>query len=396
MRKPYLYLTITIGIFVVLVSGVLSCTRVNGINNDQVIETPFSVFFADSSGSVYSSNDGANINKQIFEADRYPCRAITVAYNNILFVKQNLYISTNNGVSFNHSYDSVASYPEYACNNYPFDLNQSMLVNVPGWNHVYVTNDDIDPNNFMGLCYNLFGGDQGDWYLDTPDSTGYIGNLSPAPYIIRITSLTLLPDDTLCGYDANSGRCFYRTKGSLWNECTANSDPGDWPNIGDPHDFSGTPLPHHSIFVSTTTPIDTTARYSYGHYNNRLIAIDQKNCNANGAYYSDDRGRNWSHYTGLPSSPLLCIESPFEEVALIGTAGAGLYILNTNTNTWQANNNGLGRNLTVRSITGKQRIYKNGKVQKYIFLATDNGIYQSVDGGNNWTQTRPGNYTAIF
>ncbi len=400
MRKPYLYLAINIGLVILL--AISGCKKVDGTDNDQVIETPFTVFFSDISGAVYSSSDGSTIGKQLFEADRYPCRAFCVAYDNILFTKKNLYISADNGKSFNHSYDSVGFYPGIACNNYKFDLNQSMLMFIPSWNYVYVVNDNDDFNNIMGLSYNLYGGSQGNWYLDIPDSLGFIGHRQDLNYVIRVTSLTLLRDDTLCAYDANNNRCFYRTKSTLWNECTANPNASGWPGIGDPADYSGNPLPHHVAYSATGDPYyrdspDTTAWYSYGHYNNRLIAIDVKNCNGNGAYYSDDRGRNWTQFSGLPSVPLLCMESPFEEVALIGTQGAGLYILNTNTNSWQqVTNGGLGGNLTVTSIVGKQRIYKNGKVQRYIFIATDKGIYQSLDGGVSWTQTRAGSFSAIF
>ena len=393
MRKPYLYLAITVGLLIVLVTGIFSCTRINGVNNDQVVETPFNLFFGDISGAVYSSNDGANINKEIFEADGYPCKAICVSYNNILLVKQNLYVSTDNGISFNHSYDSSGSYPGKACNGYLLDLNQSMIVNIQDWNKVFIVNDDLDQHNYTGLSYSLYAGGQGNWYLGELDTTGHIGDYGPYPYL-SITTMTLMPNGVLAGYDSRHNRNFYRTKTTFFYECTANPDTvSGFYNYGAPYNHSGNHLPYND---SNSTPIQTGARYSLGHYNNQLIAIDQNNCHTYGAYYSDDTGRNWAPMTGLPNYPLLCVESPFEEVCLVGTAGAGLYILNTNTHTWQANNNGLASNLTVRSIVGKQRTYKNGKTVAYIFLATDAGIYQSLDGANTWTLTMPGNFTAIY
>lgn len=409
MRKPYL-LAVTIGLFVVLGAGMIGCTKkVDAIDNNQVVETPFTVFFADVSGAVYSSNDGSTVTKEVFQADRFPVRALCVAYNNILFAKQNLYISTNNGSSFNHSDDSVASYPGQACDGYTFDLNQSMLLFIKDWNYVYVTNDVTNSANYVGLSFNLYGGVEGDvsngslgnWYLDRVDTTlpiPHIGNYNPVVdpnFQVQITSLTLLPNGVLMGYDARHNRCFYRNKNILWCESTGNPDRADMPDIGDPNNNIGAMLPHHNLFPIFGV-IDTTARYSYGHYNNELIAYDQLGCVAGGAYYSDDSGRNWKPFVGLPTKPLLCMESPFEEEALIGTQGAGLYMLNNNTHTWQANNNGLAQNCTVRSIVGKERIYKNGRIQKYIFLATDNGIYQSTDGANNWTKVRDGNFTAIY
>jgi len=396
MRKSHLYFTLAIVLLITLITSINSCKKVNGVDNDTVVETPFSLLFSDSAGAVYNSTDGKTISKTIFEADGYPCRAICVSYDNILLVKKNLYISTNNGLNFNHSFDSVGSYPGNACNGFPLDLNQSMIVNIADWNALYVVNDCYIPNNYLGVSYSLYAGAQGDWYIDQVDTLGAIGDYGNYPYI-TITSMTLMPNGVLAGYDARHNRCFYRTKGTLWNESTANPDTATgFTAYGNPGNHSGIHLPFADL---NSTPPDTAggmARYSYGHINDRLIAIDQNNCHNYGAYYSDDTGRNWAAMSGLPSSPLLCVGSPFEENCFVGTAGSGLYILNVNTNTWQANNSGLAKNLVVRSLVGKEMYYKNGKIQKYIFLATNVGIYQSTDGGSTWTLTIPGNFTAIY
>ena len=91
MRKSHLYFTITIGLLVAVITSLHSCKKVNGIDNDQVVETPFSLYFSDTAGAVWNSTDGKTKN-QIFEYDNYPCRAICVSYNNILLIKKNLYI----------------------------------------------------------------------------------------------------------------------------------------------------------------------------------------------------------------------------------------------------------------------------------------------------------------
>jgi hypothetical protein len=60
------------------------------------------------------------------------------------------------------------------------------------------------------------------------------------------------------------------------------------------------------------------------------------------------------------------------------------------------NNHGLGTNITVRNIIAKERTYKNGVKEQYVYIATDQGIYQSKDGGVNWVRTIAGNYVTVY
>ncbi|MCD6012394.1 MAG: hypothetical protein K0Q79_2256 [Flavipsychrobacter sp.] len=406
MRKSFLYLTL--GFVAAAFVTIYSCTkRVNGINNDQVIETPYGLFFSDTAGNLFVTNDGKTV-KTIFKADGFPCRAICTDNGNILWPKKNLYISTN-GVNFNHAYDSLTSYDFMACNGKWLNLNQSMIIDIPDWGKSFVCSDYPYTLNYLGVAFSWNqGGILGSWWIDLPDtavvtgdpvSFGLWGN---PPYVIRVTSFTLLKNGTLCGYDGRNNRNFYRTKTTLWSECTGNPDSAVVPGVGDPLNHSGTPLPHRIPAgdppgYGFTAPVDTTAFYSYGHYNNRLIAIDNINCNGNGAYYSDDNGRNWQAYTGLPNKPLLCIASPFEEMCMIGTDSAGLYVLNNNTGVWEQQvANGLDKHIIVRNIAFKENIYKNGSRKKFVYLATNKGLYQSTNNGNNWSLTIPGNFVAVY
>lgn len=402
MRKSFLFLTL--GFVAVALVTIYSCTKkVNGINNDQVIETPYSLFFSDTAGSLFSTNDGKTA-KIIFKADGYPCRAICTDNGNILWAKKNLYIS-GNGKNFNHAYDSITSYDFMACNGLWLNLNQSMMIDIPDWEMSFVASDYTSVTNYIGVAFSLKqGGILGSWWNDIPDTPVFVGDpvalglYGNPPYVIRVTSFSLLKNGVLCAYDGRNNRHFFRTKTTLWNECTPNPEYGVEPGVGDPANHSGIPLPHRIPFgFGYTAPVDTTAFYSLGHYNNRLIAIDNINCNNNGAYYSDDTGRSWKAYSGLPNKPLLCIASPFEEICLIGTDSAGLYQLNNNTSTWeQQTNNGLGKYIVVRNIAFKENIYKDGSRKKFIYLATNQGIYQSTNGGSNWTKTIDGNFVAVY
>ncbi len=384
------------GLLLLLTAGVYSCKKVNGIDNETVIATPYYLYFGDTSGAVFNSTDGRSFNT-IFPPDGKPTRAICVAYDKVLFIKDNAYVSYNNGKNFNHSLDSVSTFPTVACNGLPIDLNQSMVLNAADWGKIYITTNDADAvKNTLGLAHSTYAGERGYWYYEKNDSEGAMGILPIVnPGIVHVTSFTRLANGVLCAYDAINNRNFYKTdNNTVWKETTANPTNDPY-GIGAPWNMTGTALPH-VVINSTSVTTDTTARYSLGHYNNRLIAIDQKNCNSAGAYYSDDTGRNWTAYTGLPlNTPLLCIASPFEQICLIGTY-SGLYKLNVNTGVWEKNNNGLTGNLIVRNIAFKENIYKNGIRKKYVYLATNLGIFQSLDGGINWTKTISGNYITIY
>lgn len=394
MQKSSLYLTVIL--LVSIVAAFNSCTKKsNGIDNNQVIQTPYSLFFSDTSGGLFNSNDGKIIQHTLFKGDGFPSRAICTVNENILWAKTNLYFSTNNGTNFNHSFDSLPSYPFNSCSGVPLNLNQSMIINIPDWGHVYIVSQDPDPGNFLKVQYSQnVGGERGSWWNDLPDTNGNIGAYGNPDYEISMTSFTLLTNNVLCGYDAVHNRNFYKMKGTYWFEVTANPDSFTTPYIGSPRNHTGITLPY-CFRPPASDP--GQAWYSYGHLNNRLIAIDNRNCQGGGGYWSDDTGRNWTRYAGLPDAPLLCVSSPFEEICLVGTHGAGLYELNTNTGAFQQQtNNGLGTNIVVRNIAAKENVYKNGKHEKFVYLATNQGIYQSTDGGHKWTKTIPGNFVTIY
>ena len=394
MQRSSLYCVILLA---ATLSGFYGCKKVNGINNNTVIETPYALYYSDTAGTLFVTNDGLS-HRVVFESDGAPCRAICVSGNNILFAKTNLYVSINNGVNFNHGFDSLQSVYHVAVNGVSFNLNQSMLVDCADWNKVYtVTNQPhniaINQFDYLGVEYTNNHGIRGSYACEgTYDTNGNAGQMP-----VRMVSYTRLPNGILAGLaishyinnstgivDTVTQRNFYKACGTddcPWKETTGRGTFGA-------SDTNGVPLP-------PTVTYPDTGFFTLGHYNGRLIAIDQTG--KNGAFYSDDTGRIWKKYSGIPAKvPLLCIASPFEQVCLIGTYGAGLYILNTNTQSFQPNNNGLARDLIVRSIAFKQNYYKNGTKKRYVYLATNRGIFQSTDDGINWIMTIPGNYTAIY
>lgn len=387
MQKSFLYGIA--GVLALLMTGAGSCKKVKGIDNNTVVETPYALYYSDTAGQVFYTNDGKQMTRQVFHTDGFPCRSLILSGNNILFAKNNLYFSENNGVNFNHAYDSLRFRPDTAVNKLPINLNQTMLVNVPGSPDVVYTTSNIAhipgvSPNYLGVAFNNNHGAPGNWTNDNGYDVNGVGIMP-----VKMVSFELMPNGTLCGLaidlDGVHPRNLYLSTptdiSSSWKECTGNY-------LGVPNDSAGAPLPPKPGYADTCA-------FRLGHFNSRLIAIDMKG--KQGAWYSDDQGRYWVKYAGLPANtPLLCVKAAFEHICLIGTDKGGLYMLNGNVGTWQQNNNGLGKNLTVRSITTKEQIYKNGTREQYVYLATDQGIYQSKDGGINWIKTIPGSYVTVY
>ena len=424
MRKsPFLYTLLTLAMFSALIYG---CKKVNGIDNGQGIATPYTLYFTDSSGALYNTNDGKVIQKLAFPSDGSPIRALCLTSNTILVAKSNIYVSADNGVNFNHAFDSVAIDSQHAaCNGMTLDLNQSLMINMDNWSdrgRIYACSWAIGDNiatDYLGVAHSDSFGIRGTWAYSADGydtASGSVGILSNT----KMRSLTRLQCGILCGLADDSAqhygtgvpnaagiynhldplgsgatgtplRNFYKTcrdDGSCpWKEVTGNPPPGYNANLLTLANQSGSPLPPSPSYPQG-------GFFSLGHYNNRLIAIDGS-CHY-GAFYSDDTGRNWIQCTGLPlNTPMLCISSPFEQICLIGT-GNGLYTYNNHTNTFVPNNGGLPANVIVRGIAAKQNTMKNGNIQKYIFLTTNKGLFQSVDGGYNWVLVFPGNFVSAY
>ncbi len=390
MQKSPLYSSITL-LSAALLMFMTSCSRNNGIDNSQIVETPYSLYFSDSAGALFYTNDGHKIVK-VFSPDGQPSKALVTSGEYILWCKNNIMFSVNDGKNFDHSFDFLRSYKGFTLGGVPIDLNQSQIVNCKGSPDIIYAVSSSPHNvpaeaNYLGLAFNNNHGYPKNWSPKNDYDTLGVGAMP-----VKMISLTQGVDGKLYGLalnqqigDTTSLRNFVLNNPNdlydRFSEVTGSK-------LGNPADTSGNELPPNG-----TNPLP--GHFSLGHFNNRLIAIDATGIN--GAWYCDDGGRNWNQYTGIPANtPLLCQGSPFEEVAFIGTYGQGLYMLNTATNVWERNNSGLASNLIVRSIAWKENIYKNNTKQKYVYLATNKGIYQSLDGGLHWVLTIQGNYTALY
>lgn len=344
MLKSYLSY---IGLAVVLLSATLqSCTKSDGINNNQVILTPYSLYYGDSSGTITNTNDGINTKPLAFPPDGFPVLGLCTSGNNLFFIKTNLQVSINNSSNFNPTYTNLNI----------FGIPSMCIYNVADQNRVYVA------STLGWAYYSDSNGKPNTWVLDT-----FASNIGGS---VSITSYTELANGTLVGYDGVNNRTFIKhgKYNNAWQENTGSSNQ-----------------------------LPSGGRFTITHSGNDIVAVDYTG--ANGAWYSKDQGQDWFQYSGLPNTPLLSVAAPFDQTILIGTKVGIFRLIN---GSFMLSNNGLGNNTVVYGIVAKENIYVNVVTpQQYVFLATNNGLYVSKDLGKNWILDQPatkdgGGLTSIY
>lgn len=337
-RNTLLY---TVALCTVFFISLQSCKKENGIDNETVIKKPYGLYIASANGELLNTNDGDNY-LTLFPVDRFPMRSLVYSDSGIFFIKKNLHYSLNNGRDFNVSTTNVA--PSVS----PW---QNGMWSAFDQQRIYVA-------SILGSGV-LFSTDEGkNWFEDSKWDAGIIA--------FGISSFSQLKNNALF--------CHSNTTDSIYKK----------DNAGDNWSF----VPQVNI------PPPTTGNYYLSHFDNTLLMTDQTG--VNGVYYSNtpNSGLTWAKYPGLPNRLLHATAAPFDEVLLVGTDSFGVYRLQSGQ--FVPSNNGLENSTTVYGIVGKDNVYKNGARRRYIYLATNKGIYRSEDLGQNWIQVKPGNYVAVY
>ena len=318
------------------------CRKSVDFDNNNVIRTPYGLYFSDKLGAMYNTNDGKSF-KLVFPTDGVAARSIITSGNNLLWIKTNLHVSENNGSNFN---PAKLGSPAVLVTPMANERWQSMMLNVPSHNTIYVA---ATPSA-NGV---IVSKDNGETWEE--DNWGTFSGLS-------IQSFTQLKNGNLYALDNNGPEIYERLGAGLpWSKINATS-----------------PLPAGKYFLS--------------HFNNALVAAD---ANGAGIFYSNDGGMNWASYAGIPGNQeIYSVAAPLEQVLLAGTDSAGVYRLVGNT--FQPSNNGLEPFTKVYGIVGKQDTYKNNVITQFVYIATSKGLFRSDDLGQNWTLVRPGDIRAIY
>jgi hypothetical protein len=333
--------TIVIAIAGTVLQG---CKKENGIDNNNVISTPYSLYFSDKEGAVYNTNDGKNY-KTIFNSDGYSLRSLVVSGTNVLFIKDNIHLSTDNGNNFN-----VIRYF-----NNPMAEYQSMMLNATSHSRIYVATTQS-----YGVAYSEDNGKT--WANDNNWDTAITNHYKPSPTTFAQT----LSGDLYCMETYLDTARLYARIGGVANQ---------WTKIT----TSGLPKAHKFYTLSNLKDI--------------LIASDTTGYM--GVYYSINKGVTWYAYNGLPKGiNILSTYAPFGNYLLVGTKGAGVYRLVDGA--FVSANNGIQAQSSVYSFIEKSNTYKNKEVIQYIYAATNTGLYSSVDGGQNWTRMTLGDIRRVY
>ncbi|WP_276132950.1 hypothetical protein [Polluticoccus soli] len=329
-----------------------SCKKPNnGIDNNQIISKPYSLFLADSSGQIEYTNDGDNwrtafgSNGSIIRAMSFSDTNLIVAVGSDAFVAAGKELKGGDNYNFNPISGSVS-----AAINTPW---QSMMLNVPEHDRIYMAG-----NVPGGVIYSDSSGKRNTWQKD-PNW----GSVSPLPIV---TSFTRLADGKVVGFDHTGSRIFFKTgRDAAWQETKP---------------MAGLP---------------TGGKFFLSHVNNTVVLADSTG--TNGVWYSNNLGANWDKYTDLPAgAQVTCMTAPFERLLLVGTAAHGIYMVPLNSTQFQNVSAGLNQSINVRSLSAKSDFYKNNRVLEYVYAATDFGLYRSMDIGRNWILVRKGNFVSVY
>ncbi len=343
MRKPFLFSSLALLAIAISFSA---CKKVNGIDNEDEIQTPYSVYFSDSAGVLYNTNDGDVIKRLVFPADGYPSRAFAITgTNHMVWIKRNAHYSDNNGNNFNPTYLFVN----------PAAYNQSALLYAVDQERVYIAGTE-----YRGVSYNDKHGELEEWDVDNEWDETIVDPIS-------VTSFAQLNNGTICAYDNIHYRFFVKdNKGDKWSE--------------------------KAIDTVNNFPL-YKGSFSLASYKNIVVAIDSSS--NMGAWYSANNGEAWSQFSGLPANTkIACAGAPFNEELFVGTYYNGLY--RTQGGVLIPSMEGLDQNTIVRGIKGKFERFKNDTERRVVYLTANNGIYRSYDMGRNWVKIREGNYINVY
>jgi len=314
-----------------------------GIDNDKVVKTPYSLYVATDQGWLLNSNDGSTYSS-IFPPDGYAPTLILTSGDNLLFLKDNLHLSSNNGKNFNPVYTNVKKFPW-----------QTMAYDATHQSRVY-----ISCNSGVGIAVST---DHGEHWAD---ETQWEPNNPP---VYEISSFAELSNGAAFAYSNVNNLLFRKDNAAAnWKPVTANG----------------------LVLVSGT-------KFFLTNNSGTLFLTDYNG--VGGVWISTDQGTTWTRLGqgNLPTGHNWnCSVSPNEgSTLLVGTDSNGVYRLNDN-NVFVSSNVGLEQNTIVYSMAVKENVYKNNAVRKFVFAATSKGVYRSEDNGQTWDKMTTGQFNQIY
>ncbi|MBX9448755.1 MAG: hypothetical protein KL787_03105 [Taibaiella sp.] len=324
-----------------------SCKKVSplSIDNDEVIQTPYGLYIANTSGMLINTNDGMHFNN-VFPPDGYAPIALTTSQENLFMVKENLHASFNNGKNFQMVFDKVSRQ----------EWNEQIL-DAPLQGKIYVATTEG-----KGVAYSSDNGRT--WQIDD--------NFNPLiPVSYHITSFAALNDGSVYAF-SNENLLLLKKENA---------------------DAPWTPVTVEGVF-----PADDGV-YFVSSDGQSLFLIESTGRHFH--YVSDDAGLHWLK--------LLNGNIPWGSHIWTATrAPGGNLLIGTEYGVFRFEapdqlipvNNGLEIGTEVRRLTYKKNVYKNGATRYFVFAATNKGLFRSEDRGVNWVRTTDTtfqhNYRAMY
>ncbi len=318
-----------------------SCEKYNEINNIGSVKTPYVLYIGGLTGTNYVTNDGVYFDR-LFPVDNSPVRQIITADSNLLYLKENCYVSDDEGKAFNICNDHARPYfdkfnkyfvPHQMC----YDASEQI---------VYLcTATGLEKSTDFGKTF-------------TP-----VTNWGGAGAIIPSTIIELDNNDLYILSDSA-------------NISKLTGGTGNW----------------DAVNQITPLPSDTSIWY-FSNNKDTVIATDYRGYA--GVYYSVDGG-DWKKYNGIVGDGrrILFANQPFgSDNLFIGRDSSGLY--RSNGTSFASKSIGIPWYAKVQYVEGKRVIYRTDVAKDYLYCATDVGLFISESNGDDWRKVKEGNFSTL-
>ncbi len=324
----------------ILILFVTACKKYNNVNNNATIKTPFTLYMGGYSGTIQRTNDGVYFTTD-FSVDQSAVRHLEFADSNVVNIKQNAYYSKNDGEAFNISNavprDYINLFYQYFLpNGLKYDVSSKILY-LCGKSSLLVSTD-------YGMTYSN----------ETAWGTG--GSIIPS-------SITELDNGDL--FIKRDSVTLYKKTGGT----------GNW----------------NQVNMLTALP---TAAWFLSHSHDTLISVDFEG--RDGVRFSTNGGVNWNSYTGVSNNGkeiLFGNNTPETGEFYIGRDSGGLFKLSGTA--FVPTGSGIPTYAKVSYVVSKQKVYRTNEIKKYLFCATNMGLYESQTNGQDWSLVRTGNFSTL-
>jgi hypothetical protein len=329
-------------IAIVLILSFSACEKYNEINNIGTVKTPYVLYVGGLTGSLHKTNDGIYFDR-LFPVDNSAVRQVITADTNLLYLKQNCYLSDDEGKAFNIVNNHARDYVDYFNNYY----QPSQMLYDASSKIVYLcTKTGLEKSTDFGRTF-------------VPESNFAAGaSLNPVSII-----------------EVDKGDLYAIQDATKISKLTGGT--GNWT----------------AVAQTTALPSTNPSIWYLSKSKDTVVAADFDG--VDGVYYSVDGG-DWKKYSGLVGNGrnILFANQPFGSNNLfVGRDSAGLF--KANGVSFVPKSTGIPWYARIQYVEGKRVIYRTDVAKYYLFCATDIGLYISESDGDDWRKVREGNFSTL-